>query len=105
MRAYSIYTITDDSGLVIYVGCTSGSLKERLWAHKNEAKKFALGIKVYNKEKAMSIIENDFNVVINPVESILVYDWKYVQRREEWWIRYFESQGMPIKNKLRICEY
>lgn len=97
----NIYSLSDLPGNVFYVGCTAGTLAERLKAHLLEAKNNNYS----NFQKNALINHLDYNVKINlletkwavsPSRSLAVYTASDVEVK---WINHFINMGIPLVNK------
>jgi hypothetical protein len=99
-----VYALTDFDGNVFYVGCTTRSLKERLFGHLGHAKAYDNWT---INEKCEKIRTLDFKVKIIELERLGVFgiDNREAARfgavYEKKWIDKFISEGIALTN----CEH
>jgi hypothetical protein len=86
-----IYSLTDEFGVVRYVGKTSKSLNRRLIQHKSEARN-------KNTHKCRWISSMLNNGLVPKISMIGEYDDSIIGGMEKFWINYFRMNGNRLTN-------
>ena len=95
-----VYGLKDLNGNYFYIGVTHGSLTMRLAQHLVEARIAPH----HNWAKSMVIIDNDFNILIEELESVWMtsHSGKEILRRskplEDKWITEMIQRGFNLTN-------
>ena len=98
-----IYTLSDENGIVFYVGCTVRELGERLKSHLSEANSNRPYANKIKNEKIRSL---DFQVVITEVDRMWVTgikpQWAISKATdlEHEWIWHFRGLGYKLANRI-----
>jgi predicted GIY-YIG superfamily endonuclease len=88
-----IYTLSDKSGNIFYVGCTSKTLEKRLRGHLSDKSNIKKNnrIKELNNEVFINLIEEKF---VSAEKAI--YAQKRLAKRELYWINKFIELGYDL---------
>ena len=87
----TVYSLSDIHGNIFYIGSTINNLSKRLYEHLARAAN-----KPDNQPRVNTVIvENDFNILINPIKKVFVSFGRYTQATSK--SRTYEGE---ILNKL-----
>ena len=101
-----IYTLSDVLGNVFYVGCTIGSLEQRLKNHLSDSKGQLR--RFMNQEKNTKIRALEYKILIKEVDRMEVSGWKGYQMNcqarplEYKWIIKFHKAGANLTNRTDL---
>lgn len=100
-----VYTLSDESGNIFYVGCTTSNIQLRTAQHLSEARTNA---RYGNKKKNDLIKSLNFKIVVKIVDMLWVTARKssdtirQTTELENSWIVKFHSLGYDLCNRRRI---
>jgi predicted DNA-binding protein YlxM (UPF0122 family) len=89
-----IYTLSDDSGNVRYVGKTKQYLKQRLYSHIKESQ--TKGMKSHKISWIKSLLLKDERPKIEVVDEVPESDWQFWKK---YWIEQFKQWGFKLTNQ------
>lgn len=109
MKKYTaiIYSLSDADG-VFYVGCTTGTVEQRLQGHIGDAKFWHRDKEGSTNPKIQRIIKSNFQVVATILE---ITEVQGLSRRsaathgshlERKWIQHFKEQGCEMCNSVLL---
>lgn len=93
METTFIYSLIDPITKEIrYIG-KANNLKNRLWAHINEARN--IKTKSHKNNWIRSLLRKEVKPIINLIEEVSIENWI---NREIYWIAYFKNEGYDLLN-------
>lgn len=99
------YSLTDDKGVVFYVGITIHDLTKRLTAHLNDAKNYVYGTELRPSKKNINKIQriknSNYNISINLLQKKVVKNSDQKFALEAKWITYFIKEGVELTNTTK----